>query len=1328
MSNPPQRSLRLRAYDTNYINSTSGSDGEIFFDGNKNTLVISNGPQPKTELLKADLSNLAGSGDGVLTFDAIEADTVTATTFYGDGSQLTGVLAEVTTTLGDLSYRGPTQDQRLPIGNENKVLTVKNGLPSWDTTGDTLNVYYVTADGSNANDGRSINTGFASISYACAQATGPATIYVKAGTYTESLPIVVPSFVSIVGDSIRTTIVQPAAGDSQKVMWKLSDGTLLNKMHFIGLTGYVPNDTNVETAIVGGTYVAFNELSPILVKSPYVLECTAKSAGGIGAIVDGSVHSSGYKSMVFHGYTIICDDGIGYWINGDGKSEIVSCFTYYCHIGYVSTGGGKIRSLNGNNSYGTYGALSKGYNLNEITVNGNLYGTQLVYLSLSGGSFTKNNTITGQTSGTVATITNVQASTNKLYIKITSGTGFTAGESFNNGSGVSAVVDTGGATGQKGFVLVVSGLSVEPKIGSSLEITGDPYSYVIQSVTEYGTAPGSSTIILLAGEKPDPSNDNAAVIIRNEYSQVRLTGHDFLNVGTGNSITTNYPGTPSQPPAQGNETVELFPGRVFYTSTDQDGNFRVGEYFRVDQATGRATLNASAFDLSGLTSLRLGSIGAQLGETINEFSSDNTLSGNSNVAVPTEQAVKQYFTKVSSNLVPSEDNVYTLGTPTKKWNHLYVGAGSVTIGNITLTDNSGTLGITANESSAPISINSINNGTSSVAVANNGNVTVTAGGTTSATFSSTGTTIEGNLTVNGTTTTINSTVVTIDDKNIELASVASPTNTTANGAGITVRGTTNKTFNWLSNTTAWTSSEHLDLASGKAFYIDGSQVLSNTTLGSTVTGSSLTSVGTITSGTWSGSFGSVSGANLTSLTAGNLSGTIPSGVLGNSSLFIGTTSIALNRGSASQTLTGVSIDGSAGSAGSAGSVGNDLTFTNTGGAAAGTTYNGSAARTIDFSTVGAAASSHTHNYAGSASAGGAATSLSNFTVTTTTSVGAENTTSTIGYISGISLLGQSDGALYSHLYSADWKHQIYGDYRTGQIAIRGKNSGTWQAWRTVLDSSNYTSYSPTLTGGSASGTWGISITGSSASTTGNAATATALIGDESNWASYRTRSVANMLSWKNYGNGHIIFDASNSTSPTGSAVNNTNSANAWSDTHPTLMGWNGSSTYGVRVDSARIADTLTTGNNYQVNSLGVGTAASGTAGEIRATNNITAYYSDKRLKNILGTIPNALEKINSISGVYFTQNEKAEEFGYDNYDQQVGVIAQEIQKILPEAIKPAPFDIEKDEDGNEYSKSGEKYLTVQYEKLVPLLIEGIKEQQKIIDSLKFDIEQLKINK
>jgi hypothetical protein len=110
-----------------------------------------------------------------------------------------------------------------------------------------------------------------------------------------------------------------------------------------------------------------------------------------------------------------------------------------------------------------------------------------------------------------------------------------------------------------------------------------------------------------------------------------------------------------------------------------------------------------------------------------------------------------------------------------------------------------------------------------------------------------------------------------------------------------------------------------------------------------------------------------------------------------------------------------------------------------------------------------AISTHTHLYAASASAGGAANSLLNFITTTTTTLGLDGNVTGIGYISGISLFGQTDGALYTHTYSSSWRHQIYADYRTGQIAIRGKNNNTWQAWRTVLDSSNYGTHI-TLTG------------------------------------------------------------------------------------------------------------------------------------------------------------------------------------------------------------------------------------------------------------------------
>tara|TARA_R100001086_G_scaffold41101_1_gene18025 strand:+ start:221 stop:1390 length:1170 start_codon:yes stop_codon:yes gene_type:complete len=119
-----------------------------------------------------------------------------------------------------------------------------------------------------------------------------------------------------------------------------------------------------------------------------------------------------------------------------------------------------------------------------------------------------------------------------------------------------------------------------------------------------------------------------------------------------------------------------------------------------------------------------------------------------------------------------------------------------------------------------------------------------------------------------------------------------------------------------------------------------------------------------------------------------------------------------------------------------------------------------------------------------------------------------------------------------------------------------------------------------------------------------------------------------------------------------------------------------------------------TNTSYQMTALGVGTAA-GPTGQIRATSNITAYYSDSRLKDFEGPIDSALDKVKSLTGYYFKENDLARSFGYDNEKRQVGVSAQEVESVLPEVVTEAPFNAD--------------YKSVWYEKLVPLLIEAIKE-------------------
>ena len=113
-------------------------------------------------------------------------------------------------------------------------------------------------------------------------------------------------------------------------------------------------------------------------------------------------------------------------------------------------------------------------------------------------------------------------------------------------------------------------------------------------------------------------------------------------------------------------------------------------------------------------------------------------------------------------------------------------------------------------------------------------------------------TVTNDLTVNGTTTTIDSTTLVVEDKNIEIGKVSTPSDTTADGGGITLKGATDKTINWINATDAWTFSEHLNIASAKEFRIAGTKVLDATSLGAAVVGSSLTSVGTIATGVWNG--------------------------------------------------------------------------------------------------------------------------------------------------------------------------------------------------------------------------------------------------------------------------------------------------------------------------------------------------------------------------------------------------------------------------------------------------------------------------------------------
>ena len=636
--------------------------------------------------------------------------------------------------------------------------------------------------------------------------------------------------------------VASVQGSLDKDMLYLRNGAGFRNCTVTGLTGSLgaanANGTKRPTA---GAYVSLDpgfgttdEHAWITNKSPYIQNVTTFGTGCVGLKVDGDLHAGGNDSIVANDFTQILSDGIGVWVTNLGRSELVSVFSYYGHIGYLSENGGKIRATNGNSSYGDFGTVAEGIDSTEtaITATVNNYSSDAIVSTVltdgnniltleyanAGVNYTSGaTTITptgegfGATVGTVnvnnggvyevrltdpsnnfggdgfidgtntaqigtstqITLSNTDIRSSAQYVGmaiwIVSGTGAgqygyidtynsgtkiatvkkqsddSAGWDHVTGVAIASVLDDtteylieprvtfsgGGVTAyadiakararvsdekiveiriwdsgngytsaptmtvtdpnntvevphlvrigdgvlgqptwtnrgtnfttaqaevsgdgyadlyQPGTNIVVAGLTDIPQAGSNVEIAGITGTFFkLVTVRDLaGTGPYTARLqISPAISITDAPEHNEGVEMRIRYSQVRLTGHDFLDIGTGNFANTNYPGVPLIDPDPTKETNDLGGGRVFYTSTDQDGNFRVGELFSIEQATGIATLDADAFNISGLQELQLGAISlGGTNATITEFSVDGTFTANSDNIVPTQKAIKTYI-------------------------------------------------------------------------------------------------------------------------------------------------------------------------------------------------------------------------------------------------------------------------------------------------------------------------------------------------------------------------------------------------------------------------------------------------------------------------------------------------------------------------------------------------------------------------------------------------------------------------------------------------------------------------------------------------------------
>jgi hypothetical protein len=228
---------------------------------------------------------------------------------------------------------------------------------------------------------------------------------------------------------------------------------------------------------------------------------------------------------------------------------------------------------------------------------------------------------------------------------------YNRGTGYSSNSTVITITGNGYSDAyQKGLSIILYNLTRLPQPGDNLTISGVSQIFKVTSATVmYGTsAPNIEANVQVSPEittAQSPAQD-VVVSIRTKYSQVRLTGHDYLNIGFGTQAESNYPNLPTETGLQPqNQQVEVNYGRVFYTATDQDGNFNVGGLFGVQQATGIVTLSASQFGLTGLNTLSLGGIAVGgSGVIITQFSTDGTFTANSDSIISTQRAIKTYLT------------------------------------------------------------------------------------------------------------------------------------------------------------------------------------------------------------------------------------------------------------------------------------------------------------------------------------------------------------------------------------------------------------------------------------------------------------------------------------------------------------------------------------------------------------------------------------------------------------------------------------------------------------------------------------------------------------
>jgi hypothetical protein len=483
--------------------------------------------------------------------------------------------------LGELAlntYDGELYTRRERAGIGTDIVPVGAGAT-------VTNVIYVTADGSDTNTGKKLGDAKATIAGAVAIATTGTVIKVSAGTYTENNPITLPEQVSIVGDTLREVTITPSnTGD----VFYVTNGNYIANLSFVG-------------AANTGAMVAFSPSGAgNITQSPYVQNCTNFIPNSIGVKVDGAYATGNTRSIVVDSYTQYNQGGIGVSITNKGYAQLVSLFTICNDIAVYCGSGGACDLTNSNSSFGNYGLVADGVSVVD-EYEGSI-GVTTSYPANSSSFVLVGVEDDRPYDGQVVYIENLYYEVNKIIIN-DGGSGYTStpiltidAPSTDWGIRAQAVATvTNGSITAVDVISVGRGYTSTPNItvsggggsGLSLSLETKPKYYSIQSATEPSS--GISTITLTENI-PYAVGYGVSVPIFKQ-SRILASGHAFEYIGSGVTIANALPSTGGVA-IQANEVDMRNGGLVVYTSTDQSGNFRIGDGVTINQNTGDISGNA----------------------------------------------------------------------------------------------------------------------------------------------------------------------------------------------------------------------------------------------------------------------------------------------------------------------------------------------------------------------------------------------------------------------------------------------------------------------------------------------------------------------------------------------------------------------------------------------------------------------------------------------------------------------------------------------------------------------------------------------------------------